>query len=595
MMVSVVASGCGKKQGESPKGNSKTALAEGNTRAQATDAKASKQEQPVELFPVFVQTQFGWSDARYGYIDRKGSIIIRPSLQYGSSFSEGLAVALAENLSSQYGYIDHTGTFAIRPQFDRAHPFSGGLAAVLVGDRWGFIDRAGAFVIRPQFNHEKSRVVSGLPQGAGDFSDGLAPVLVEKKWGYVDRSGTLAIEPKFERADLFAEGLAAVLLSRRWGYISKTGELVIPCEFGNEIETNAIYQSSGVGRFSGGLAPVKTDAGKWGYIDRLGRLVIHPAFEYAGAFSEGLAPVRFDKKWGYIDTTGKVVISPSFDDAEPFSEGLAKVGIESTAPSLETVRGVPWTLTANIRNLYGYIDRPGRTVIEPKFEHAGSFQHGLAWVHTGQSSQTQIRAEGYIDKMGTLVWTPGNKVEVEVSGNDKLLRQLRSIDLRQHFDAAVALAKVGKPVVPDLIKLLHDESWYVQVTAMWVLGKIRDEQATEPLIRMLRSEERVGPSAYTSYIGDMSYEAQRELSIYQSPRGFPSWNILFHRRVAAIALASIGDKRAVGPLKELLEGAPFSDGAEANVAVARALKKLSGGTLPENIESELRHWGMVYK
>ncbi|PSO79918.1 MAG: hypothetical protein BRC51_06045 [Cyanobacteria bacterium SW_12_48_29] len=42
-------------------------------------------------------------------------------------------------------------------------------------------------------------------------------------------------------------------------------------------------------------------------------MVINPQFDYAGEFSEGLAPIKISDKWGYIDKTGEMVINPQFD------------------------------------------------------------------------------------------------------------------------------------------------------------------------------------------------------------------------------------------------------------------------------------------
>ena len=551
-----------------------------------SDRRASKKAREPELFPVFIQTQFGWSDARYGYISKKGNVVIEPLFKYASPFSEGLAVAKTQDAESKYGYINKTGKFIIPSKFDDAKPFSEGRAAVLLGNHWGYIDPMGSFIVKPKFSHDKLLGIFGLPEGAGQFSDGLAPVFLDKKWGYIDPAGNLFIEAKFDRADIFSEGLAAVLLNKKWGYIDKTGKLVVKCRFGD-----ADWR---VGRFSEGLAAVVLDK-KWGFVDQTGNFVIEPKFTSAKAFSTGLAPVQVGQKWGYINANGKFIIQPQFDEAEPFSNGFARVGMESSVSSLETVQGLPWSTTTTIRNLYGYIDSSGKIVIEPKFEHAGHFSSGLAWVHIGQAGKAQIYKEGYVDKTGIYIWSPTNKVEVENSGNDKLLRQLRSDNLREHFEAALSLVEEGKPVIPDVVTLLEDDRWYVQLTAVWILGEIKDESAVEPLIRLLKSEERIGPSGYTSYVGDMSYKPQKELAIYDSPNKFPSWNILLHRRATAIALGKIGDKRAIDPLKEILEKGSFSDGAEANVAVARALKNLLDGFLPEQIEKDLKRWGDSYK
>ena len=40
--------------------------------------------------------------------------------------------------------------------------------------------------------------------------------------------------------------------------------------------------------------------GKWGYINKEEQFVAKPQFDFAGAFSEGLAPVIIGGRYGYI-------------------------------------------------------------------------------------------------------------------------------------------------------------------------------------------------------------------------------------------------------------------------------------------------------
>ena len=75
--------------------------------------------------------------------------------------------------------------------------------------------------------------------------------------------------------------------------------------------------------------------GKWGYEDRTGKLVIAADFEYARAFSEGLAAVNVGStvkdgvvgggKWGFIDKTGHFAIPAQFGEVADFRNGLALV------------------------------------------------------------------------------------------------------------------------------------------------------------------------------------------------------------------------------------------------------------------------------
>ena len=49
---------------------------------------------------------------------------------------------------------------------------------------------------------------------------------------------------------------------------------------------------------------------RYGYLDvRTGAIAIEPQFQYAGEFSEGLAPIRNLGNVGFIDTTGKLAVS----------------------------------------------------------------------------------------------------------------------------------------------------------------------------------------------------------------------------------------------------------------------------------------------
>ena len=82
-----------------------------------------------------------------------------------------------------------------------------------------------------------------------------------------------------------------------------------------------------------------------------------------------LAAVRLGNKWGYIDQTGKCVVHPLFDSAWNFEEGLAAVN----------VGGSGWP---KIGGKWGYTDKIGKFVIEPQFDGTWGFSQGLAPVQT---------------------------------------------------------------------------------------------------------------------------------------------------------------------------------------------------------------------
>jgi len=89
-------------------------------------------------------------------------------------------------------------------------------------------------------------------------------------------------------------------------------------------------------------------------------------------------------KWGYVDREGKVVIEPRFDFPGKFTEGMAPVNVGGIG-----------------KGKWGYVDNTGKMVIEPRFDEAAEFLDGLARVKTGGKV-------GYVDRNGKYVWSPGD-------------------------------------------------------------------------------------------------------------------------------------------------------------------------------------------
>jgi hypothetical protein len=123
----------------------------------------------MKLYRVFESEE----ERKCGYIDRNGSIAIRPQFESGGRFSEGLAGVTVEKLKREAGYIDEAGNFAIPPKFKAPSPFEHGIARVFDDrGRHRFINRKGEFVIVPP---DFDRV--------GAFSEDRAGVLKGKSWG----------------------------------------------------------------------------------------------------------------------------------------------------------------------------------------------------------------------------------------------------------------------------------------------------------------------------------------------------------------------------------------------------------------------------
>jgi hypothetical protein len=123
---------------------------------------------------------------KYGFQEAVWSkkIIIPPQYTAVNLFREDLAsVAIGEKDKKLWGFIDKTGKWVIRPSYHDASSFYEGLASVKVNNKYGYIDKQGNFIIKPQFD------------AAYSFIEGIAKVKVGNKEGYVNKLGEVFMEP----------------------------------------------------------------------------------------------------------------------------------------------------------------------------------------------------------------------------------------------------------------------------------------------------------------------------------------------------------------------------------------------------------------
>jgi hypothetical protein len=288
------------------------------------------------------------------------------------------------------GYIDRSGKIVIEAKFEfsrnRGGEFHDGLLDVSF-DHAGFADTKGKVVISKEYDWVE------------DFSEGLAAVKLKdsEASGYIDRTGEIVLVPRLEgqtkfQPGTFSDGLAAVYVNDREGYIDHSGQFVIQPKFlraSDFKEGMAIVITDGPCSFysDGPCSITPTVVGKdlpgqmtdckFAFIDKSGALIAK-GYDGAKDFSEGLAPVKVDEKWGFIDKKGRMVVEPKFDGAESFSDGMARV---------------------KLGELWGYIDHTGTLVIGFQYEEAEDFADGLAPVGSW-SNWPEDGEFYYIDKRG---------------------------------------------------------------------------------------------------------------------------------------------------------------------------------------------------
>lgn len=102
-------------------------------------------------------------------IDGSGRQISENTFEDADMFRDGTYAAV--QVDGKWGFIDKKGEMVIEPQYEEARSFANGFAAVKYDDMWGFIDEKGNPVIEAQF------------AGAKDFnSNGCAYVYDGETW-----------------------------------------------------------------------------------------------------------------------------------------------------------------------------------------------------------------------------------------------------------------------------------------------------------------------------------------------------------------------------------------------------------------------------
>lgn len=218
-----------------------------------------------------------------------------------------------------------------------------------------------------------------------DTKTGYAVVSLESGKGLIDTSRTVTASVKYENIGILGQDVIPVYQENEWYYINKDGyRKLVP-------DTSAEY----LGTFHDNYAPAKIN-GIYGYLDKKMK-EYHFEYEYAGCFSNGLAPVKKDGKWAVINTSFENVTGFDFDEilmneygfCSTYKVFFAKQGDKyylydingkCISDGFDDAKLFASDEPAAVKKdgKWGFISQSGEVVTEFKYENANSFSLGYA-------------------------------------------------------------------------------------------------------------------------------------------------------------------------------------------------------------------------
>ena len=347
------------------------------------------------------------SNIKFGYIDKNGKVVIEPKYVGAFDFIDGVAqVAIAKDNSYYYGLIDVNGKGILKFEYDNILPFSENLAAVSSNDKYGYVNKKGKFVIWPKYDDAYS------------FRSGVARVVVDDKVGYIDKSGKYLIYPKYSRmySNDFIGNYTIVEKNGKFSVINKKDELIKVLNYDSVYyfsnDTYVAYRGSKSGLINSvgkEILPLNynvlltcddsnffvfsTDGKKFGVMDKNLKLILPEKFSVVPLVNQGIIIASDNGKIVIFDKKGKQIAKSEFKLFGKYSDGYIAVSKDE-------------------HSSYGYIDKTGKIVIEPKYFVGGFFINGLASVEEKTDNKYII---GYINTKGEYVWKNETVIEKDES------------------------------------------------------------------------------------------------------------------------------------------------------------------------------------
>lgn len=325
-------------------------------------------------------------NAKWGYINNKGEVIVEPQFDNASVVQLNRAVVqkngkvgaidmnnellipfeydkitirqdsliqlFKKNTSNETYLLNNNGRQLLQDKYLKTRSLKENKRIAIQNKKYGVLDSLGYEIIPCEYDsigdfdgtyalaikdgqsflineQGKHFLESSEYEIMGPEKDGFIRVRKNDKYGFIDINGKVVIPLKFMLAFDFDQGLARVVAARKTGLINKDGTFVlVPKNYELVFPFN-----------EHGLAVVQyVQFGAKGLIDRNGEEILKPHYDEIYPFYDGVAIVKKDGFYGYINLQGEEVIPTELNDAYRASEGI--IAIKKKKYSLWTFRSI---------------------------------------------------------------------------------------------------------------------------------------------------------------------------------------------------------------------------------------------------------------
>jgi len=172
--------------------------------------------------------------------------------------------------------------------------------------------------------------------------------------------------------------------------------------------------------------------------------------DYISPFKDGLAAIKKANQWAFINTDGAIIVN--------FRDDIESLNTNKDYPTFNNNRCLI-TIKKDGISYFGFIDKSGKTVIEPQFLNATNFENGVAFALALEKQEL-----GKNDVLGKTM-VSYDYLEVIINTKGEILHDLSKpnhiILSKKHIKAPPVIT--SKFISDNLVATMNtDKKWVIQ-------------------------------------------------------------------------------------------------------------------------------------